>query len=75
MVLMSLGGYPAPTIAERFGHAPSTVRHWIQRGTREGIGGLSDRPRSGRPWLGSPRLEARLRRRLAEPRAWTVARL
>ncbi len=44
MVLMSLEGYPASTIA-----------------------GLSDRPLSGRPRLGGPRLQARIRRRLAIP--------
>jgi hypothetical protein len=53
----------------------STVRRWIQRFNREGIAGPGDRPRSGRPRLDSPRLEERLRRRLAEPRTWTVARL
>jgi len=47
----------ATTIAEPLDSDPSTVRGWVQRLNREGIAGLNDRPRSGRP-------------RLAEPRAW-----
>jgi len=50
----SAEGYPATTIAEPLGYDPSTVRRWIQRFNHEGIAGLSDRPRSGRPRLGSP---------------------
>src|SRR6266540_82678 len=33
---------------------------------------LADRPRPGRPRLGSRRLGARIRRLLAQPRAWTI---
>ena len=62
MVLRSLQGYPAATIAERFGSDPASVWRWIQRCTREGIAGLSDRPRSGRPRPGRPRLGERIRR-------------
>src|SRR5579875_1123028 len=46
--------FAPPTIAELFGSDPSTVRRWIGRFNREGIAGPSDRPRSGRPRLGSP---------------------
>jgi len=55
----SAEGYPATTIAELLGSDPSTVRRWIQRLNREGIAELSDRPRSGRPRLDSPRLGER----------------
>jgi hypothetical protein len=72
MVLRSLQGFPASTIAELFGFR-SLPPGWIQRCTHEGIAGLSDRPPSAR--LGSPRLEERIRRRLAEPQARRVARL
>jgi len=52
---------------------PTPPPGWIQPCTHEGIAGLSDRPPSARP--GSPRLEERIRRRLAEPQARKVARL
>lgn len=75
IVLMSIRGYTATTIAELFEIDPTTVRRWIWRFNREGIDGLDDRPRPGRPALGSRQLGDRIRRLLAEPRAWTVRRL
>jgi transposase len=42
------------------------VRRWTQRFNREGIAGLSDRPRSGRPRLSSSRLKEHIRRLLAK---------
>jgi transposase len=51
------------------------VRRWIHRYNRDGVAGLADRPRPGRARLGSPRLDERILRLLAEPRAWTIARL
>jgi transposase len=75
MILLSQRGWPASTIADLLGTDPSTVRRWIGRYNTHGVGGLADRPRSGRPRLGSPRLGARILRLLAEPTAWTIARL
>ena len=56
MVLLSAGGMPAAEIAALLHYDPRTVRRWIARHDVEGVGGLPDRPRSGRPRLGSPRL-------------------
>jgi transposase len=75
MVLLSAAGMSAPEIAELLHYDPVTVRRWITRHTREGIGGLPDRPRSGRPRLGSPRLGQRIRTLLSTPKAWTTARV
>jgi hypothetical protein len=57
------------------GYDPSTVRRWIHRYHTHGTPGLADRPRSGRPRLGSSRLGQRIRRLLTQPRAWTIGRL
>jgi transposase len=75
MILLSCRGWPPTAIAELLGCDPATVRRWIHRYNQEGTAGLADRPRSGRPRLGSPRLGARIARLLAEPKAWTIARL
>jgi transposase len=72
MVLLSLQGWSAVTIAELLGYHPRTVRRWIRRFNQQGTAGLADQPRSGRPRLGSRRLAQRIRRLLAQPRAWTV---
>jgi transposase len=72
MILLSAQGWSALGIAELLGYDPVTVRRWIRRFDRDGIAGLADRPRSGRPQLGSPRLGKRIRRLLARPRAWTI---
>ncbi len=75
MILLSHHGLPAATIAGLLGCDPATVRRWIHRYNTHGAGGLSDRQRSGRPRLGSPRLGQRIRRLLAQPKAWTIGRL
>ena len=72
MILLSQHGWPAAQIAGLLGCDPSTVRRWIHRYHQYGVGGLCDRPRVGRPRLGSPRLGERIRRLLAQPRAWTI---
>jgi Homeodomain-like domain len=51
------------------------VRRWIHRYHQHGTGGLADRPRSGRPRLGSARLAQRILTTLGQPKAWTIARL
>jgi len=75
MILLSHQGWSPAAIASLLGYDPLTVRRWLHRYNHEGVVGLIDRPRPGRPRLGSPRLGERIRRLLAEPRAWTVARL
>jgi hypothetical protein len=71
MSLLSQQGLAASQIADLLGYDPSTVR----RHQRQGTPGLADRPRSGRPRLGSRRLRPRILRLLAQPRAWTMGRL
>jgi transposase len=75
MILLSQQGCSAAQIAGLLGCDPCTVRRWIHRYQQHGVGGLCDRPRAGRPRLGSPRLGQRIRRLLAQPRAWTIPRL
>jgi len=75
MILLSQRGWPATSIAELLGFDPVTVRRWIGRYNTHGVAALADRPRSGRPRLGSPTLPTRIPRLLTEPRAWTIPRL
>jgi transposase len=75
MVLLSASGMPAAQIGELLHYDPATVRRWIERHDVEGLAGLPDRPRSGRPRLGSPGLGERIRSLLTTPRAWTTARI
>jgi transposase len=49
MILLSAAGYPAGSIAELVGYDPRTVRRWIERFVVEGVDGLPDRSRTGRP--------------------------
>ncbi|HEV2126438.1 MAG TPA: helix-turn-helix domain-containing protein, partial [Chloroflexota bacterium] len=42
-------GLRVPAIAQRVGLHEQTVRDWLQRFNAEGLPGLSDRPRLGRP--------------------------
>ena len=55
MVLLSLRELPAAQIAELLDCHPATVRRWITRFNSEGLAGLADRPRCGRPRLGGDR--------------------
>ena len=48
-VLLSDQGKSPPEIAELFGYSAASVREWLKRYQDEGIAGLYDRPRSGRP--------------------------
>lgn len=49
MVLLSGRGYSVPQIAAIFDCDEATVRTWLGRFATDGVGGLRDRPRSGRP--------------------------
>jgi transposase len=75
MILLSQQGWTAVTIAELLGCDPRTVRRWVHRYNAHGPNALADRPRSGRPRLGSRRLSTRIRRLLAQPKAWTIGLL
>ena len=75
MVLLSLHGLPPAQIAALLDCHPATVRRWIDRFNREGLAGLADRPRSGRPRLGGQRLTGRIAELLARPGPWTLSRI
>jgi transposase len=48
-VLLSARGYDVPKIASILEYDEATVRRWLERYEAEGLEGLQDRPRSGRP--------------------------
>ena len=75
VVLLSLHGLPAAQIAALLDCHPATVRRWIRRFNREGMAGLADRPRSGRPRLGGRQLTGRIAALLARPGPWTLPRI
>ena len=75
MVLLSLRGLPAAEIAVLLDCHPATVRRWIIRFNSEGMAGLADRPRCGRPRLGGQRLTKRIAALLARPGPWTLPRI
>jgi AcrR family transcriptional regulator len=49
IVLEAASGVPRSEVAERVAVSPRTVAHWCERYGEDGIDGLRDRPRSGRP--------------------------
>lgn len=49
MILLSSKGYSVQQIADIFECDPSSVRAWLERFQAEGVKGLHDRPRCGRP--------------------------
>jgi transposase len=48
-VLLVAQGMTCPEAARLMGDSPRTVVNWIERFESQGLGGLSDRERSGRP--------------------------
>jgi hypothetical protein len=75
MVLLSLHELPAAQIAALLDCHPATVRRWIGRFNSEGLAGLADRPRSGRPRIGGCRLTSRIAGLLERPGPWTLPRI
>src|SRR3954466_11703093 len=75
MVVLSAAGMSASEIADLLHYDPKPVRSGIARHQQEGLAGLPDRPRSGRPRKGSHRLGDRINRLLSTPKAWTTAGL
>src|SRR5215211_562421 len=82
-VLLSSRGYSVPQVAASFDCDEATVRTWLTRFEADGVDGLRDRPRSGRP----PKADAGAREAIGQaldqaPSAggylagyWTVAML
>ncbi|MGI8674913.1 MAG: IS630 family transposase, partial [Thermoleophilaceae bacterium] len=60
IVLLAGEGAPASEIAERLGCAERTVKTWRARYEHEGLDGLGDRPKPGRPITHGPEVRARL---------------
>jgi transposase len=75
MVVLSAAGMSAAEIADLLDYHPATVRRWLHRFAIDGIPGLPDRPRSGRPPLGGPTLTPRIAALLAAPGPWTIRRI
>jgi transposase len=48
-IAMAMDGYPRTSAAELCGMDRQTLRDWVHRFNAEGLDGLADRPRSGRP--------------------------
>ncbi len=54
MILLAFDGLSAPQIARIVDLDPFTVRQYMKRYLHEGIAGLADRPRTGRPRMATP---------------------
>lgn len=83
-VLLSSRGYEVGQIAAILEYDEATVRRWLERFEAEGLEGLQDRPRSGRPRSAGAAAQQTVRRVVeASPEAcghpgvalWTVAML
>ena len=48
-VLLVFQGMTCPEVAELLGEAPRTVEYWLDRFGKNGISGLGEQPKSGRP--------------------------
>jgi transposase len=60
IVLLAGEGRPASEIAERVGCSLPTVKTWRSRYERDGLDGLHDRPKSGRPLTHDQEVRAKL---------------
>lgn len=54
IVLLAADGLPVRQIATRLGVDRNVVRTWLDRFRAQGVDGLADRPRPGRPRAFSP---------------------
>ena len=73
-VLLVLQGRPCHEVAAMLDETPRTVQRWAQRFRQQGLAGLHDGPRSGRPALIAPIDRARIRDELSRsPRAFDLA--
>jgi transposase len=59
-IAMVMDGYPRAAAAQACGMDRQTLRDWVHRYNQEGLAGLVDRPRSGRPGRLSPAQEAEI---------------
>jgi hypothetical protein len=56
-VLLSDRGKSPPQIADLFGYSAASVRQWLERYLTQGVQGLYDEPRSGRPPQVTPEVQ------------------
>ena len=83
MILFMHEGERVPAVAARLGVGADVVRSWLKRFNAEGLDGLQDRPRSGRPATYTPeQVGAVVEASLTSPAAlglpfasWTLDRL
>src|SRR3989339_1074222 len=80
IILAADRGESTTAIAAALAITPVTVSKWRTRFAREGMAGLVDAPRSGKPATYTVETEGRLLRQLDEPppsghQTWTGARL
>ena len=75
MVVLSAAGFSPAEIADLLDYNPATVRRWLHRFTTDGVPGLPDRPRPGRPRLGGPTLTPHITALLKTPGPWTIRRI
>jgi len=54
LVLLAADGLPLRRIAQQVGVDRNVVRDWLDRFRQQGLAGLHDRPRPGRPRTFSP---------------------
>ena len=74
---LRIRGKSAQEVAEAFGVTERTIWNWVRRFNEQGIDGLLDRPRSGRPRKIPPGQSAELRQRVVHPESvgethWTA---
>lgn len=83
MVLLSDRHYSVPQIAAIYECSEATVRSWLTRFNTEGLAGLADRPRAGRPRRADAAARETIRHQMEQSPAahgyvfgfWTVATL
>jgi transposase len=83
MIWHASQGSSVPTIAADLGLHPQTVRHWLKRFNADGLEGLHDQPRRGRPATYTPEQVAEvIATALTDPKtlgqpfaSWTLDRL
>jgi len=83
MIQLASEGLSVPLIAQRLGRAEKVVRRWVVRFNAEGLHGVQDKPRSGRPTTYSrEEVGVVVATALTDPRqvgqafgSWTFARL
>jgi transposase len=83
LVWLAHQGHKVPAIAQELGLCPATVRTWLKRFNRQGLAGLQEQPRPGRPPQYTPdQVSLVIATSLTDPRelglpfaGWTLDRL